>query len=195
MIVAGIMFVADMEQLQGHLLVASPQMQEPNFHRTVILVVRDDDDGTMGLVLNRPLDVSIKTACEKILETPCAVEGVLHAGGPCEGPLMILNAGDAFGAAVGDLEVLPDVWFITNKEEIESLLAEGTNALKCFIGYAGWGAGQLDAEMEAGAWIAHPGTSEHVFSTDVRQWSKLMTQLTLPNEIDPKRIPDDPSTN
>ena len=184
-----------MDKLQGHLLVASPQMQEPNFHRTIILVVRDDAEGTMGLVLNRPLELSIRSACEKILETPCAVDGSLHAGGPCDGPLMILYSGDAFGEAAGDLEVLPDVWFITNKREIESLLADETSSLKCFVGYSGWGEGQLDAEMDAGAWITHPGTSEHVFSTDPRQWSKLMTQLTLPNEIDPKRIPDDPSTN
>jgi len=189
------MFSGDMEQLKGHILVASPQMQESNFHRTIILVVRDDDDGTMGLVLNRPLEISVKTACEKILETPCVVDGFLHAGGPCDGPLMILYAGDAYGEAAGDLEVLPGLWFITNKDEIESILADGAGALKCFVGYAGWGAGQLDAEMEAGAWIAHPGIPEHVFNTDVKQWSKLMTQLTLPNEIDPKRIPDDPSMN
>ena len=184
-----------MEKLQGQLLVASPQMQEANFHRTVILIVRDEEDGTMGLVLNRTLELSVEEACEKVLEIPCAVDGFVHAGGPCDGPLMVIYEGEAYGEAMGDVEVLPKIWFITSKDEIETLLADGSGRLKCFIGYAGWGSGQLKAEMEAGAWILLPATSEHIFSTDFKQWSKLMTQLTLPNEIDPKRIPDDPSTN
>jgi hypothetical protein len=49
--------------------------------------------------------------------------------------------------------------------------------------------------MESGAWLTHPATPHHVYGTDAKQWSKLMTQLTLGNEIDPRRIPDDPSVN
>jgi putative transcriptional regulator len=184
-----------MGKLQGQLLIASPQMRDPNFHRTIILIVRDDDDGAMGLVLNRPLEMTLQEACDKVLDTPCIVEGFLQQGGPCDGPMMVLHAGHAYGETMGDLQVLPGVWFITNKDEIETLLADGEGALKCFIGYAGWGEGQLAGEMKAGAWLLHPGTVDSVFSEDQRQWSKLMIQLTLRDQIDPKRIPDDPSVN
>jgi putative transcriptional regulator len=184
-----------MANLQGQFLIASPQMRDPNFHRTIVLIVRDDEEGAMGLVLNRPLELSVKEACERVLETPCELEGNLHEGGPCDGPMMVLHAGDAYGEAMGDLEVFSGVWFITNKDEIESLLADGSEQLKCFIGYAGWGEGQLAGEMAAGAWLLHPADTEGVFSDDPRQWAKLMVQLTLRDEIDPRRIPDDPSVN
>ena len=184
-----------MESLQGKLLIASPQMRDPNFHRSIVLIIRDDNDGAMGLVLNRPLELSISEACEKVLETPCEMEGYLHEGGPCEGPMMVLHAGDAFGEAIGDLEVLDGLWFITNKEEIESLLAEPRDQLKCFVGYAGWTDDQLAGEMDSGSWLIHPATLDSVFSDDARQWSKLMVQLTLRDQIDPRRIPDDPSVN
>jgi putative transcriptional regulator len=182
-------------KLSGHLLIASPQMRDPNFHRTVVLIVRDDEDGTLGLVLNRPLELSVKEACDKALQTPCNVDGSLYHGGPCDGPLMVLHAGEAHGETSGDLKIARDVWFCTDKDEIESLLADGGVPMKCFIGYAGWGQGQLDGEMESGAWLTHPASSHHVYGTDAKQWSKLMTQLTLGNEIDPRRIPDDPSVN
>jgi putative transcriptional regulator len=181
--------------LKGQLLVASPQMRDPNFHRTIVLIIRDEDDGTMGLVLNRPLELTISEACEKALETPCNVEGYLHHGGPCDGPLMVLHTGEAHGETSGNVKVCPGVWFSTDKDEIEHLLADGGVPLKCFIGYSGWGEGQLDGEREAGAWLTHPASDQHVFANDPKQWSKLMTQLTLGNEIDPRRIPDDPSVN
>jgi putative transcriptional regulator len=184
-----------MASLQGQLLVASPQMRDPNFHRSIILIVKDDGDGAMGVILNRPLEISIKDACERVLETPCAMEGYLHQGGPCDGPMMVLYEGDAFGSAAGDVEVFAGVWFITNKDEIEQLLAEGPQQLKCIIGYAGWGSEQLANEMTEGAWLVSPVSAERVFSGDPKQWSKLMTQLTMGDQIDPRRIPDDPSVN
>ena len=192
---AAAIFLRSMDNLQGQLLVASPQLRDPNFHRSIILIVRDEEDGAMGLVLNRPLEMTVAEACAQVLETPCTVEASLHEGGPCEGPMMVLLAGEAYGEAIGDQEVFSGVWFITNKDEIESLLADGGADLKCFVGYAGWTQGQLESELAAGAWLAHPADPENVFSADPRQWSKLMTQITLGDEIDPKRIPDDPSVN
>jgi putative transcriptional regulator len=83
----------------------------------------------------------------------------------------------------------------TDKDEIEKLLADGPDLLKCFIGYAGWGSEQLASEMTEGAWLVSAATEDRIFNTDPKQWSKLMTQLTLRDQIDPRRIPDDPSVN
>ena len=184
-----------MEPLQGKFLIASPQMKDPNFHRTVVLVIRDDDDGTMGLVLNRPLELTIKEVCAQALEATCNAEGNLHQGGPCDGPLMVLHSEEMFGATSGAMKVLPGVWFTTDRESIEGLLSGSPDRMKCFVGYAGWGDGQLDGEMTEGAWLVHSPRADEVFSLDPRQWSKLMTQVTLGSEIDPRRIPDDPSVN
>ena len=190
-----VILLFEMSELTGQLLVASPNMNDPNFFRTVILVLRDEEDGTMGLILNRPVDISVKDACEKILQTTCEVEGNLHQGGPCEGPMMVLYSGQAYGEAMGDLKVLPGVWFITNKDEIETVLGDSDSRVRCYIGYSGWTAGQLDAEINAGAWLIHPAVEDFIFSENPRIWSKLMTRLTLGNDIDPTKIPDDPSVN
>ena len=106
--------IGRMANLQGQLLIASPQMRDPNFHRSIVLIVRDEEDGAMGVIVNRPLEMSLREACEKVLETPCAAEGFLHQGGPCDGPMMLLHAGHSYGEAAGDLQVIPGVWFITN---------------------------------------------------------------------------------
>src|SRR5205085_2802102 len=123
-----------MSDYQGQLLIASPRMTDPNFHRTVVLIIRHGEDGAMGLVLNRPLEISVKEACEEALETPCRVEGPLHRGGPCEGPLMVLHA----DALAGGLKATVGVFLSTDKDDVERLLADGDVPVKCFLGYAGW---------------------------------------------------------
>ena len=90
--------------IQGQLLIASSRLMDPNFVRTVILLVRYGDDGALGLVLNRPLETSVKEACEKVLETPCNADGNLFQGGPCEGPLTVERA---LVAAAPDLAPAP----------------------------------------------------------------------------------------
>src|SRR5438309_4081901 len=101
-----------MASLKGKLLIASPRLADPNFRRTVVLMLRDDpDEGALGIVLNRPMAVSVKEACEDALDTTCNVDGPLHQGGPCEGPLMVL-----YGQSADDEdEVAPGVYFTTEK--------------------------------------------------------------------------------
>jgi putative transcriptional regulator len=184
-------------ELQGRLLVASPRLGDPNFARTVVLMIRHDEEGSLGLILNRPLELSIQEACERVLEIPCRVEGPLHHGGPCEGPLMLLHADDTSAQLEGDQQVIPGVYFAPEKDRVEQLLSAAPAAVKCYAGYAGWSAGQLAGEMEEGAWFILPATSDLVFGNGAegRLWPKLMTGLTLGGEIDPKLIPDDPSVN
>ena len=180
-----------MPDLQGQLLIASPRMADPNFQRTVVLILRHGEDGAMGLVLNRPLELSVREACEEALATPCKVNGQLHQGGPCEGPLMVLHS----DAVAGGIEASIGVYLTTDKEDVERLLADPDVPIKCFLGYAGWGTGQLEEEITQGAWLVTPAAGDQIFGDDARIWSKLMTILTLGSEIDPNRIPDDPSVN
>ena len=94
-----------------------------------------------------------------------------------------------------DATVVPGVYFTTEKGKIEWLLQNNERSIKFFVGYAGWGPGQLEAEVETGSWVSAAASPERVFNDDQRQWVTLMTEVTLGHPIDPKLIPDDPSVN
>ena len=65
-----------MRSLTGQFLVATPSLEDPNFHHAVILILRHDDQGALGVVVNRPIDVTVRQACEQVLEQTCDVDGV-----------------------------------------------------------------------------------------------------------------------
>lgn len=176
---------------KGQLLVASRQLRDPNFARAVVLIVQHDDSGAVGLVLNRPLDVSVAEAVGGEVLAAAEVEKPVHQGGPCPGPLMVLHA----DAIAGGDEVLPGVRFTAQRDEIESLMRSGADPAKYFANYSGWGAEQLENELAEGAWITGEASAAEVFSDDETLWTKLMTRLTLGRWIDSNRIPDDPSVN
>ena len=184
-----------MKSLKGHFLIASPRLSDPNFARAVVLMVQHGDEGALGLIVNRPLETTIREVCEKVLDSPCGVEAALHQGGPCEGPLMVLHTRG--GIAEGDdVQVLPGVYFTAERGKIERLMGEDQPEevrSKFFVGYAGWGAGQLEGELETGSWLTTRADSSQVFEPGEKLWPKLTTALTA--GIDPARIPDDPSVN
>jgi putative transcriptional regulator len=134
---------------KGQLLLSSSRLVDPNFARAIVFMISHSDEGSLGLVLNRPLEMTVKEACEQVLETTCDVHGTLYQGGPCEGPLMVLHTPTAGLSA--EVEVVPGVCFTTDREKIESLLVDADVTAKYFVGYSGWGAGQLEAEIETGS--------------------------------------------
>jgi putative transcriptional regulator len=180
-----------MESTQGKLLLASPKLVDPNFAQTVVLMVQHNEQGALGLVLNRPLRITVRQACEQSLGEACDVEGLLHQGGPCEGPLMVLHANEMSK----DADVLPGLFFTTEKSKIESLLKQQISSARYFVGYSGWTAGQLEAEMEMNSWVIADAQAAHVFEEPANLWAKLMRQRLLEPWIDPSQIPDDPSVN
>lgn len=196
-----------MKSLQGQLLIASRRLVDPNFLQSVLLVVQHNEEGALGLILNRPLEVTVGQACEDALESCGAADGVIHQGGPCEGPLMVVHT----HASASDLEVAPGIYFSTDRTKLEWLMENAGNdandddedaenadtppALKFFAGYSGWGPGQLEAELSTGSWLVAPADPEQIFHPEDEQWSKLATKVTLGQWINPERIPEDPSLN
>jgi putative transcriptional regulator len=180
-----------MESTQGKLLLASPRLLDPNFSHTVVLMVQHNEQGALGLILNRPLQISVRQACEQSLGEPCEVDGMLHQGGPCEGPLMVLHANEMSK----DADVLPGVFFTTEKSKIESLLKQQISSARYFVGYSGWTAGQLEAEMELDSWVIADAVPENVFGDEDNLWTRLIRQRLLGPWIDPSDMPDDPSVN
>jgi putative transcriptional regulator len=183
-----------MDSLQGQLLIAAPRLADPNFFHTVVLMVQHNNDGALGLVLNRPLSAAIQTVWQQVSESPCLIEGFLHQGGPCEGPLMVVHANEE----ASDLEVMPGVYFSTNKDGIEKLVETASSPTKFFIGYAGWGAGQLERELETASWLTTQAKMEDIFEGTDELWQELhraATRAAQASWIPPEIMPDDPSMN
>jgi putative transcriptional regulator len=180
-----------MDSTKGKFLIASPKLVDPNFTKTVVLMVQHDEKGALGVVVNRPLEVTVQQACEQVLGSGCEVGGVLHHGGPCEALLMVLHTDEANG----ETEVLPGLYFTTAKDSVERLLENPVDEMRFFVGYSGWGPGQLEAEFETGSWFTTPATSDRVFGAVENLWTRLTTEANLSKWVDPSRIPDDPSVN
>lgn len=184
-----------MKSLQGQLLVASPKLVDPNFFHTVVLMVQHNEEGALGLVLNRPLRTTVKDMWKEVEEgDACDVEGYLHQGGPCEGPLMVVHTDDVYA----EMEIGDGMYFCTRRDTVERLVNDNSCPMKFFVAYAGWSAGQLEAEMEEGSWLTVNANKQMVFEGDEHLWSDLiraMSKAAVTQMVDPKRVPDDPSVN
>lgn len=158
--------------LQGQLLIAAPSLIDPNFWRTVILVAEHSDEGAMGLVLNRPLDVSVAEAVEPLEALVEHAEPVFQ-GGPVSPEAVVALA----EFADPDLAVefaFGQIGFIGADPDVEELVG-ATDRARVFAGYAGWGAGQLEAELAEHAWITEPALPDDVFTEDPENlWSQTL---------------------
>lgn len=183
-----------MDPLTGKLLVATDGLFDPNFAKSVVLIVQHGDEGALGVIVNRPLAVTVRAIWQQVGESDCLIEGVVHQGGPCEGPLMVLH-GDADAS---DLEVNADIHFTTNKDSIQKLVEAGMSPTKFFVGYAGWGKGQVEDEVASGSWLVVPAAADHVFEPDGDLWQSLhkaANRTARASWLPAERIPDDPSVN
>lgn len=181
-----------MDSVRGQLLVAGPALLDPNFWRTVVLIVEHNDEGALGLVLNRPSETSVGEAVPQLSELLDPTQH-LFIGGPVQPSSVIVLAEfedptDAALIAFGDVGVLG-----TGPSEEE--LTAGVRAGRAFLGHAGWGPGQLDGELERGDWILEPAKLEDAFSTEAPLlWSEVLTRKGGSYAL-VARMPADPSMN
>ena len=183
-----------MSSLQGNLLVASPKLGDPNFFRTVVLMVRAGEEGALGLILNRPSETPLKKVWGNVSESPCSTEAVIYHGGPCAGPLMAIHTEEF----LSESEVLPNLYFATAKDKIEHLVLKPEGAARFYAGYAGWNSGQLDLELAEGAWFQAPAKLEHVFWPGDDLWERLRNEVTSTTRLTGLKLkhePPDPSVN
>jgi putative transcriptional regulator len=149
------------QSLAGQLLLASPALLDPNFRRTVVLVGVHNDEGALGLVLNRPSEVSAHDAVPQLLEAVGDGEPI-YVGGPVQPSSVVLLAEFLDPALAGTL-VVGRIGFPAADADVDEL-ADMTARTRVYAGYAGWGEGQLDAEVERGDWIAHGAVADDVFT-------------------------------
>jgi putative transcriptional regulator len=183
-----------MESLQGHLLVASPELRDPNFFHAVVLLVRHNDDGALGVILNRPSKTTIKEVWSELSDSPCESQLPLHLGGTVAGPLIALHA----DLASSEFEVAPGLCFSADPDAIQRLVSEPAEPLKLYVGYAGWSPGQLEVELEQGSWRTLAAAAGHVFPGHDHLWEHVMRQISGATIIDAlriKHVPADPTMN
>jgi putative transcriptional regulator len=180
------------ESLAGQLLLASPTLRDPNFSRTVVLIGGHSEDGAMGVVLNRPSTLTVSEAVPQLEDTVGALEPV-YVGGPVQANSVVFLAEFLDPTAAG-LLVLGRIGFPSPEAGLEQLAAV-TERRRVFAGHAGWGPGQLDAEVEDGDWITNAAEPGDVFTEIPEElWSSILTRKGGSYALI-ARMPSDPSVN
>lgn len=148
------------------LLVASPSLLDPNFLHTVVLVVEHDEEGALGIILNRPLPLALAQVGEEGgLNYEGSEDATAWRGGPVDPQRGILLVQ---GGLPADEDTVVDLThFVSHRKDLlESLLADPSARYRLFLGYAGWSPGQLDHELEVGAWTRRSVVSEWLMHPD-----------------------------
>ncbi len=148
----------DDASLAPSLLIAMPDLLDPNFHRTVVLLVYHDEQGTVGMVLNRPTEVRASELCESLgVDWNGAGEQVVHWGGPVQPNTgWVVGETDALARAPEALSLAEHLHFAGSLDALRAVAQEPSRDLRLFLGYAGWGPGQLEMELAQGAWVVAP---------------------------------------
>jgi putative transcriptional regulator len=181
-----------MDTARGKLLIAGPSLLDPNFWRTVVLIVEHTDEGALGLVLNRPSETTVRDAVPQ-LEELVDLDSMLYIGGPVQPSSVIVLArledpGDAALLAFDDIGVI-------GASDTSDEPAPGVRQGRAFVGHAGWGPGQLDSELERGDWITEPARREDAFSEDAPElWPSVLTRMGGSYAL-VARMPPDPTVN
>jgi putative transcriptional regulator len=171
--------MADGNSLAGQLLVASPEIGDPRFAHTVILVLRHNPSGAVGIVINRPIEErTFARLLEAIGDDPADVEGrvLLFAGGPVESQIgFVLHSTDYRRDET--LAVAAGVAVTSSREIIRDIAhRKGPKRTLIAFGYAGWGPGQLESEMAENSSFIAPADPALVFENDrTRVWEEAMT--------------------
>ena len=179
------------DSLKGQLLVAGPSLLDPNFWRTVVLVGEHSEEGALGVVLNRASETEVTDALPELAGLADAM-GSVHVGGPVQ-PSAIVVLAEFVEPDRAPTLVLDSVGFLPSEVDPDAL-GELRHA-RVFAGYAGWGPGQLDEELEEGSWIVEPALPEDVFTDDPDGlWSDVLRRKGGPYGV-LAAMPPDPSLN
>jgi len=160
--------------LSNHFLIAMPTLEDPNFHHTTTYICEHDEYGALGVVINRPLDIQLG---EILLHMDIRTDNIevasqpVYMGGPVQS-----DRGFVLHEPPGDweatLKVTDDIG-ITSSRDILAAIAEGRGPKNALVtlGYAGWGAGQLEQELASNTWLSGPASADIVFRTPAeRRW-------------------------
>jgi len=169
--------------LSGSLLVAMPQLLDPNFERAVVLMVHHDEESSFGLVVNRESDLAAAELVSSLdLDWRGPADAKVSWGGPVEPTSGWMLFGDDVQTLAPDPEhvttVGPGLHFTASLEVFGQLATRPPSDLRLLLGYAGWGGGQLESEIAQGAWLSAPVRASTIFDVDPDDmWDHVVREL------------------
>jgi putative transcriptional regulator len=183
--------VTDSVNLTHHFLIAMPAMADPHFAHTLTYVCEHNKDGALGIVINKPIDMTLSTLFEQInvpLADQILREAPVHFGGPVQ-----IDRGFVLHRPLGNwqstLAISDDMGLTTSKDVLEAVgRGDGPTDVFVSLGYAGWEAGQLEAELAQNAWLTVKADADVVF--DVPPDARLPAAMQLLG-IDFAQLSDD----
>ena len=162
------------------LLIAVPQLADPNFSRTVVLLIEHSEDGSMGIIMNKPLEIDIGDFCasQELSFDGDATESI-YQGGPVQvDRAFILHGSDQEGPETET--VLNDVRLSYSLESLNILVESPPDRLRIFLGYAGWGEGQLVDEITSGAWLVCNAADDLIFASEPEfLWEQALRRMGI----------------
>jgi putative transcriptional regulator len=188
------------EMLAGCLLVATPLLGDPSFRRAVVLIVEDEpEEGTLGVVLNRPTGTPVEQVLASWTELVTAPP-VVFEGGPVSpnsalGLAMVPGEDEPVGWRALDSVTPPSRLGLVDLDAPPQLLAGGIASLRVFAGYAGWSPGQLRAEISEGAWYVLPAEPADAFAAEPEQLWQIVLRRAGGTLALVATYPEDPAQN
>jgi putative transcriptional regulator len=164
-------------------------MDDPNFFRSVVLMVQHTDEHSIGLILNRPTDFSLEKVVSMVCEEKCVHDGKLYCGGPVEGPLIALHD----NPNISGESCFDGVKICTRQEDLIMLFQSKTSKLKLFDGMAAWGPGQLEEELETGSWLVTDIDADVVLGNEPEIWDTLVRRIGQDVLLVDENITDTPT--
>jgi putative transcriptional regulator len=185
-----------MDSLQGHLLIASQDLLDPNFAKAVVLIAVHGEEGALGLILNHETSMPVAQIWSQLSESTCVRSQQVWHGGPVTGSLMALHD----QAPVGNIVVTEGLLVATELSAMEFLAASDEGRARFYVGHAGWGPGQLENEIGEGSWLIMPATPDHVFHEvdSTTLWKDAMVEVgrrQIQSIVPIKFMPENPSAN
>ena len=178
----------------GTLLVASTGLKETPFHKTVVLVLQNNEKGTFGAVLNRPATESIRDAWQHLTGADCE-EDIIVQGGPINGPVYALHQ----VPQIADHQITDNLFISAEKEAFETLLiGEEIPSFRIVFGVAAWQPGQLQQEVESGLWFSMEVSANEVFEDPQWHWERSLKrygQRQLCSVVGPLQFPSNALMN
>lgn len=155
----------------GTIIISAPALQDPNFEKAVIVITEYNEKGALGFVVNKPFPRKLN----ELVEFSNAAPFALFAGGPVDTEnLFVLHR--RADLVTGNKYLFSNIYMGGDFQQIVQCINKGTitgNDIKLFIGYCGWDAGELEAELEEGSWIVTTMNEQIIFSNDDNCWEKL----------------------
>lgn len=168
-------------QLSNHFLIAMPTLADPNFDHTVTYLCEHNPQGALGIIINRPTDLTLADLTEQLniqVTEPELADTPIYQGGPVQ-----LERGFVLHSPLGEwdstLEVTPEVGLTMSPDIIDAIAGGvGPKQFLIALGYAGWGEGQLEDELAANSWLNGPADSRIIFEYPVdKRWNAAAASL------------------